>query len=95
MYTRHLYETSPAPSLRREALQEQNPCFKGTGGVSQENQDQGLRPAFMDTRTGEVYASCFGGGPRLDYGWVYSRRSVLHARASGRRDSFSLGGQQR
>jgi hypothetical protein len=54
--------TSPTPRLSQAALRQQNVQFKGTGGISEENRDQGFRPGFMNNRTGEVYVSCFGDG---------------------------------
>ena len=45
-----------------QRLMEQNRCFKGTGGVSQENCSGGFLPAFSDTRTGMVYLSRFADG---------------------------------
>lgn len=43
-------------------LQLRNRLFSGTGGRSQENHGLGFRPAFMDTDTLTVYASCFADG---------------------------------
>lgn len=43
-------------------LQLRNRLFRRTGGRSQENRGQGFRPAFMDTNTLTVYASCFADG---------------------------------
>lgn len=45
-----------------QGIKEQNRCFKGTGGVSQENGSKGFLPAFSDTRTGTVYLSRFADG---------------------------------
>jgi len=49
-------------ALNNTALQRQNQRFQGTGGRSQENRGQGFRPAFMDTDTRAIYASCFADG---------------------------------
>jgi hypothetical protein len=49
-------------ALNNTALQRQNQRFQGTGGRSQENQGRGFRPAFMDTDTLAIYASCFSDG---------------------------------
>lgn len=49
-------------ALSSTALQRQNQRFQGTGGRSQENRGQGFRPAFMDTDTLAIYASCFDDG---------------------------------
>ena len=43
-------------------LKQQNKCFKGTGGRSQENRSSGFLPAFSDTSTGAVYLSRFADG---------------------------------
>lgn len=40
----------------------ENRRFFGSGGRSQENRACGFRPAFMDTQTRLVYASCFQDG---------------------------------
>jgi hypothetical protein len=45
-----------------QRIMEQNRCFKGTGGLSQENRSSGFLPAFSDTRNGTVYLSCFADG---------------------------------
>ncbi|MFO1349372.1 MAG: hypothetical protein U1F68_01280 [Gammaproteobacteria bacterium] len=45
-----------------QQLVEQNECFKGTGGVSQENCCSGFLPAFTDTCTGTIYLSRFADG---------------------------------
>lgn len=43
-------------------LQRQNQRYQGTGGRSEENRSLGFRPAFMDTDTLAIYASCFPDG---------------------------------
>jgi hypothetical protein len=62
MYARHSYEKPPTPRMELNTLQTQNRRFKATGGVSAENRVQGFWPAFVNTRTGEVYLSRFGDG---------------------------------
>lgn len=37
-------------------------AFRGTGGISQENEASGFRPAFKDRETNRVYLSCFRNG---------------------------------
>jgi hypothetical protein len=44
------------------ALRAQNDCFRGTGGVSDENRSLGFEPAFMDTDSGVVHRARFGDG---------------------------------
>jgi hypothetical protein len=51
-----------APGLSARALRQQNRGFRGTGGVSAENQSLGFAPAFLDTQTGAVYRACFADG---------------------------------
>jgi hypothetical protein len=48
--------------LSAQVLSDQNRHFRRTGGVSQENQAYGFLPAFMDTRSGAIYLSCFADG---------------------------------
>ena len=43
-------------------LAQENRAFAGTGGVSQGNQQHGFRPAFLETRSGEIYLSRFADG---------------------------------
>ena len=47
-------------AIRR--LAEENRRFRGTGGVSQRNRNQGFAPAFLDHSTGRVYRSRFASG---------------------------------
>ena len=49
-------------SLSTTVLQQQNVTFKGTGGVSQENQSCGFAPAFYDTRSRVADISRFANG---------------------------------
>lgn len=51
-------QTTPRSTI----LQVENQRFRGTGGRSEENHGLGFRPAFMDTDTHAVYASCFVDG---------------------------------
>jgi hypothetical protein len=62
MHTQHAYHQPRTPRSGLESLQAQNQRFHGTTGVSAENRTLGFRPAFMNTRTGEVYLSRFGDG---------------------------------
>jgi hypothetical protein len=48
--------------LTYEKLRAENQHFWNTGGVSQNNRDQGFHPAFLDTVTGQVYLSRFANG---------------------------------
>lgn len=48
--------------LSSTVLRGQNQRFQGTGGRSEENRGLGFRPAFMDTDTRAIYASCFADG---------------------------------
>jgi len=41
--------------------------YRGTGGVSAENQGFGFRPAFKDTATGIVYPATFADGRPAPY----------------------------
>lgn len=43
-------------------LKEQNRIYGGTRGVSQGCRQQGFRPAFRDTTTGEIHLSVFADG---------------------------------
>ena len=49
-------------ALTEAILGRENREFFGSGGRSQENHAYGFRPAFMDTQTRAVYASCFADG---------------------------------
>lgn len=49
-------------ALTDAVLGNENRVYFGTGGRSQENRSHGFRPAFMDTQTRAVYASCFADG---------------------------------
>src|SRR6266581_4756455 len=48
--------------MNTAVLQRQNENFSGTGGRSQENQEQGFRPAFMDCATQVIFGSCYSDG---------------------------------
>ena len=52
----------PGHRMTRKALCVENRLFRGTGGVSRHNSQQGFRPAFLDMATGHVYLSCFANG---------------------------------
>jgi hypothetical protein len=49
-------------ALSDAVLSQENRAYFGSGGRSQENRSYGFRPAFMDTQTRAVYASCFADG---------------------------------
>ncbi len=51
-----------AHCLTARTLRQQNRCFRGTGGVSAENQALGFAPAFLDTITHQIYRACFADG---------------------------------
>lgn len=40
----------------------ENQQFAGSGGISQNNREEGFLSAFQDTATGRVYQSCFSNG---------------------------------
>lgn len=48
--------------LSKRYLELEQSAHRGTGGVSSENRYLGFVPAFMDTRTGQVYTSTFADG---------------------------------
>lgn len=57
--------SSPQGSAHRltaRTLRQQNRRFRGTGGVSAENQTLGFAPAFLDTATRQIYRACFADG---------------------------------
>ena len=41
-------------AMTEGVLRQENVVFRGTGGISQENQSIGFRPAFLDSETGVV-----------------------------------------
>jgi hypothetical protein len=49
-------------TLSKRYLELEQAANRGTGGVSVENRHLGFTPAFMDTRTGRVYACSFVDG---------------------------------
>lgn len=49
-------------AMTENVLRQENLAFRGTGGLSQENHSVGFRPAFLDSDTGIVYASCYANG---------------------------------
>lgn len=48
--------------ITSQVLVKQNQQFQGSGGVSRENCTHGFKPAFCDTRTGNLYLSRFASG---------------------------------
>lgn len=52
----------PKQALDHAELVAQNRRFHGTGGRSEENRDQGFRPAFLDTLDGTIHLSRFADG---------------------------------
>lgn len=51
-------------AMTDQVLEEENGCFRGTGGVSAENRTRGFHPAFRDIETNIIYPSCFADGRR-------------------------------
>lgn len=49
-------------TLSKRYLELEQAANRGTGGVSSDNRHLGFVPAFMDTRTGNVYACAFADG---------------------------------
>ena len=49
-------------AMTESVLGQENVAFRGRGGVSEENRSYGFRPAFLDSDTGEIYASRFANG---------------------------------
>jgi hypothetical protein len=58
--------TTPDSSVRTQltpsALQQENDTFRGSGGISAENQALGFKPAFYDMETGITHTSKFANG---------------------------------
>ncbi len=58
--------TTPDSSVRTQltpsALQQENDTFRGSGGISAENQVLGFKPAFYDMETGITHTSKFANG---------------------------------
>ena len=48
-------------------LREESESYRGTGGTSEEGRSRGFEPAFLDTETELVYASCFADGRRAPF----------------------------
>lgn len=46
-------------AFTRQVLRQQNNTFKNTGGVSEENRDDGFHPAFYDTQSERAEISRF------------------------------------
>jgi len=51
-----------AETYSQTDLNYENQTFGTTGGVSENNREDGFVPAFQDTATGCVYRSCFANG---------------------------------
>jgi len=49
-------------SFNYSSLKQENKVYKGTGGVSQFNNQFRFAPAFCDCETGKVYPSCNSDG---------------------------------
>lgn len=49
-------------TLSKRYLELEEAAHRGTGGICAENRHLGFVPAFMDTRTGTVYACAFSDG---------------------------------
>ena len=49
-------------TLSKRYLELEQAANRGTGGVSSENRHLGFVPAFMDTRSGKIYACSFADG---------------------------------
>lgn len=73
-------------SPAQQRLAAENARFAGTGGISQENADQGFRPAFRDAVTLQVYPSCFADGRAAPFHLVdgLPEEAVACRDASGR-----------
>ncbi len=53
---------SNVETITSKVLFKENQQFQGSGGVSRENSAHGFKPAFCDTRTGNLYLSRFASG---------------------------------
>lgn len=65
MVSANTFNTRPGANKRQftsHHLVEENQAFGGTGGVSSGNRHRGFRPAFLETRSGEIYLSRFADG---------------------------------
>lgn len=49
-------------SLTPKKLQQQTVAFRGTGGVSAENNGHGFMPAFLNTANGQIHLARFADG---------------------------------
>lgn len=54
--------SQPQQPLDHAELVAQNRRFHGTGGRSEENSEQGFRPAFLDSLSGTIHLSRFADG---------------------------------
>ena len=48
---------TPVDTEPHTTLINENRRYSGTGGVSEENREEGFRPAFQDLETGKIYLS--------------------------------------
>ncbi len=67
-------------------LESENQCYKGSGGISQENHRHRFLPAFLDTATGRVYLSRHPDGRRAPIHLLdgLPERLILQRTASGK-----------
>jgi len=59
---KHPDTNSRLTAFSKATLTRENLEYSGTGGVSENNRQQGFVPAFLDTATGHVYRSRFQDG---------------------------------
>ena len=73
-------------AMSESVLRHENLVFRGTGGISQENHGTGFRPAFLDSETGIVYASCYASGEPAPFHLLdgLPEELVLERHATGR-----------
>ena len=45
-----------------DILKDESDSYRGTGGISEENRENGFVPAFQDCVTGDIYISRFADG---------------------------------
>ena len=62
MGTNMLQQQGIEYALSPGVLRQENQRFRNTGGISQNNREEGFRSAFCDRDTGYVYLSRFGDG---------------------------------
>lgn len=82
---------STAPTrLRQQDLKSENCQFQGTGGVSEENREQGFIPAFHDQQSGHNVISSYADGTPapihvidgLPAEWIVEHDETGHALAT-------------